>query len=132
VPKRGVTEFVLDASALLAALFDEEGADRVEEILARSVISAVNVSEVFAKLQDRGVPDPKIDAHLAELDLDVIPFDVAQAALAGRLRRDTKAGGLSLGDRCCLALAIYRGGVAVTTDRAWSQLSIPAKIEVIR
>jgi PIN domain nuclease of toxin-antitoxin system len=127
-----VTDYVLDASALLAAFFGEEGAEKVEEMLPRAVIGAVNLSEVVAKLQDRGVPDDEIDGHVADLDLEVIAFDRLQAVTAGRLRRETSAIGLSLGDRCCLALAVQRGAVAVTTDRAWSSLALPATVEVIR
>ncbi len=127
-----MTDYVLDASALLAAFFGEEGAEKVEEMLPRAVIGAVNLSEVVAKLQDRGVPDDEIDGHVADLDLEVIAFDRLQAVTAGRLRRETSAIGLSLGDRCCLALAVQRGAVAVTTDRAWSSLALPATVEVIR
>jgi len=127
-----VTEYVLDASALLAAFFGEDGADQVEGLLSQSVIGAVNISEVVAKLQDRGIPDDEIDRHLAAIDLDVVPFDRAQAVSAGRLRRQTAALGLSLGDRCCLAVAEQLGAVAVTADRAWASLDLPIEIKVVR
>ena len=127
-----MTDHVLDASALLAAFFGEEGTERVEDMLPNAVISAVNLSEVVAKLQDRGVPDQEIDRHVADLDLDIIAFDRVQAIGAGRLRRDTKTAGLSLGDRCCLALAAQRRAIAVTTDRAWSSLDLSITVEVIR
>jgi PIN domain nuclease of toxin-antitoxin system len=127
-----VTDYVLDASALLAAFFGEEGTDRIADMLPHAVIGAVNLSEVVAKLQDRGVPDLEIDRHVADLDLEIIAFDRLQAIGAGRLRRDTKTAGLSLGDRCCLALAAQRGAVAVTADSAWSSLGLSIAVEVIR
>ena len=127
-----MTDYVLDASALLAAFFGEEGTDRVGEMLPQAVVGAVNLSEVIAKLQDRGVPDKEIDRIVADLDLEIISFDRRQAIAAGRLRRETKKAGLSLGDRCCLALAAQRRAVAVTTDRAWSSLGLAVVIEVIR
>lgn len=127
-----MTDYVLDASALLAAFFGEEGSERVEEILPQAVIGAVNLSEVVAKLQDLGVPDQEIDRHIADLDLEIIAFDRLQAVGAGRLRRETKSAGLSLGDRCCLALAAQRQAVAVTADRAWSSLDLAIPIEVVR
>lgn len=127
-----MTDYVLDASALLAAFFGEEGADRVEDMLPHAVIGAVNLSEVVAKLQDRGVPDREIDRHVADLDLEIIAFDRLQAIGAGRLRRETISTGLSLGDRCWLALAAQRGAVAVTADRAWSSLGLSIAVEVIR
>jgi ribonuclease VapC len=127
-----VTDYVLDASALLAAFFGEDGTEQVEKMLPQAVIGAVNLSEVVAKLQDRGVPDQEIDRHVADLDLKIIAFDRLQAISAGRLRRETKTAGLSLGDRCCLALAAQRGAVAVTADRAWSSLGLSTAVEVIR
>jgi PIN domain nuclease of toxin-antitoxin system len=127
-----VSEHVLDASALLAVMFGERGAEQVLEILAGSVIGAVNLAEVAAKLQERGVPDAEIERSVAELGLPVIPFDEAQAMAAGTLRRRTKSLGLSLGDRACLALAMARRVPAVTTDRNWAKLDIGAKVVVAR
>lgn len=124
--------YVLDASALLAVMLDEPGSRFVEDRLAEACIGAVNLSEVIAKLQDRGVPDEVIEESLGELDLLVIPFDAAQAMLAGKLRRDTRAAGLSLGDRACLALAMSSDAIAVTTDRGWEALTIPVSIELAR
>lgn len=40
---------VLDASAILAFLHDEQGADRVEESLDESVVGAANWSEIAQK-----------------------------------------------------------------------------------
>ena len=124
--------YVLDASALLAVMLDERGARYVEDRLADACIGAVNLSEVVAKLQDRGVPDDVIEESLGELDLLVVPFDAAQSLAAGKLRRETRAAGLSLGDRACLALAMSRGATAVTTDRGWGALEIPVAIDLAR
>lgn len=99
-----VSEYVLDASALLVALFGEAGTERVEAILPQAVIGAVNLSEVIAKLQERGVPNQDISRDLKDLDLCVVSFDYEQAERAGRLRNATREIGLSLGDRCCLPL----------------------------
>lgn len=114
--------YVLDASALLAAMLGERGADVVAECFAEAVISAVNLSEVVAKLSERGVPDDAIRESLFDLDLDVRDFDPAQAIRAGILRNVTKAKGLSLGDRACLALAAELGATALTTDAAWQDI----------
>jgi uncharacterized protein with PIN domain len=61
--------YVLDASALLAVLSDEPGAERIRATLADARISAVNLSEVVAKLLDVGVPDYAIDDVRLDLDL---------------------------------------------------------------
>ena len=94
---------VLDASALLAMLNGERGADRVAAMLPGAVIGAVNLSEVVAKLAERGMLAHSIRAALEALDLDVHPFDPEMAFAAGELRRTTRRRGLSFGDRACLA-----------------------------
>ena len=98
--------YVLDASAVLAAFFDEPGAGLVAERMAGALIGAVNLAEVIAKLVDRGLPGDRILDIMAQLDVEVVPLDAAQA--------------------------IGRGGVAVTADRAWVDLAIEAEVEVVR
>ena len=127
-----MSEHVLDASAVLAIMLGERGADRIEEILPGAMIGAVNLAEVVAKLQELGVPDAEIDREIAELGLPVIPFDAAQAMAAGKLRARTRSLGLSLGGRACLALALARGLPAVTMDRGWAALDIGAEAIVAR
>lgn len=123
---------VLDASALMALLQDEPGADRVEAVLDEALISAVNYCEVVGKLQDYGVPSGDIAAILAAVPLDVIAFDAAQAIEAGALRPATRRSGLSLGDRACLALARIRGASALTADKAWLDLDIGVDVVALR
>ena len=123
--------YVLDASALLAVVRNEPGADQVHDILSKARISAVNFSEVIAKLQERGVPNSAIDTALGGLDLDIVPFDRQQADRAGKLRMPTRSAGLSFGDRACLALAEAEGAIALTADREWSNLDLPIQVEII-
>jgi ribonuclease VapC len=124
--------YVLDSSAVLALLGNEDGADDVDAILAHAVISSVNVAEVISKLQERGGTDQMIDGALADLDLTVISFDKPQADRTGKLRTITRPRGLSLGDRACLALAASRGSIAVTTDKAWKDFDNIARILLVR
>jgi ribonuclease VapC len=124
---------VLDASALLALLLGEAGADRVADLLPRSSVSAINLSEVTAKLNERGMPEVWVRAALGDLDLDVHAFDEAAAFAAGRLRQPTRGHGLSLGDRACLALAMRLDAIAATADHAWAGLDLNGlRIELIR
>jgi PIN domain nuclease of toxin-antitoxin system len=123
---------VLDASALLAVLRAEPGADRVEPRLEGAGIGAVNLSEVVAKLDEDGVPETEIHRAIGRLDLDVHAFDAAQAYATGVLRQKTRMIGLSFGDRACLALAQKLGAIALTADRAWAGLEIGVAIDVIR
>jgi ribonuclease VapC len=127
-----VPEAVIDASALLALLNDEPGADVVAEALPKGVISAVNLSEVVAKLCDAGMPEKAIHQALQPLGIEIVPFDEEQAYQAGLLRSSTQDFGISLGDRACLSLAKKLGIEALTADRAWAELSIGTTIKVIR
>jgi len=127
---------VLDASALLALLFDETGAEYVLALLEdRPLISTVNFAEVLTKLSDQGVAPEEARRHLQGsgiLDaLVMVPFDDNQAQTVAELRRTTRPFGLSLGDRVCLALALVRNAVAVTADRSWLQIPV-VPVEVIR
>ncbi len=124
--------YMLDASALLALMLGEPGADAVHAKLPNARISAVNLSEAVAKLQERAVPEDVIADSLAELDLDVVTFDQAHAMRGGLFRQATRALGLSLGDRACLASAALAGATAITTDRAWGDLDLGVSIEVAR
>ena len=126
------THDMLDASAVLAMMLGEAGGDEVGKRLPASQISAVNLSEVVAKLQEGGVPDDVITSSLAELDFDVLAFDQEQASRAGLLRDATQGTGLSLGDRAYLGTAATRDAVAVTTDLAWSKVEVGIAIEVLR
>lgn len=127
-------DIVLDASAVLCLLKDEAGASRVKASLPRASISAVNLAEVVAKLMEAGGSAANITAIIDTLDLTVVPFDGGQAVASGLLRAVTRAHGLSLGDRACLALARQRSAIALTADRAW--LSLPPdlgiRVELIR
>jgi ribonuclease VapC len=133
-PRLRVTDkpYVLDASALLAAFFNEPGADHVAERMSGALLSAANHAEVVAKLVDRGTPREQILEIMGQLDVEVVPVDQAQATTAGLLRDSTRSAGLSLGDRLCLALAISRDAVALTTDRVWADLELGATVEVAR
>ncbi len=113
---------MLDASALLAWLNEEAGADKVEPLLEESAISTVNLSETLQKSLARGVDVTGLKEDLAALGLTVVDFTPADAEVAAGLWRHTKRLGLSLGDRCCLATARRLEIPAVTADRDWAKL----------
>lgn len=123
---------VIDASALLALLQDEPGSDHVAAALPEAIISAVNVSEVVAKLCDKGFKADEARETIELLPLNVIDFDLPQAVETGLLRGPTRALGLSLADRACLALAARSESKALTTDRAWAKLDLGIAVDVIR
>lgn len=124
--------YVLDASAIMAFIIGEPGWERVAALQAEAVVSAVNLSEVGAKLSERGLTQSERDTVLLTLQSEIVAFDAVQALDAGALRPATRSAGLSLGDRACLALAMRHGAVAVTTDRAWRGLELDVSVELIR
>lgn len=113
---------VLDASALLAYLQDERGADDVERALVEgAVIGAANWSEVAQKVRARGGDWRLVAALLDSFELEVAPVTRGDAeAAAGRW---TAGSGLSLADRLCLSLGERVGAEVVTADRAWGSAS---------
>ena len=127
-----MSDYVLDASALLALLNAEKGADLVQDVLPRSVISAVNLAEVVTRLMAVGMPENEIQETLRLLGLKIIPFEEEEAFQSGFLYARTQRFGLSLGDRACLALAKSMGAMAVTADQAWKELDVGVKVELIR
>lgn len=130
-----MTRAVLDASAVLALLNDEPGADRVAPHVAEGAISAVNAAEVIGKLVDAGLPEDEAIRALELLALETVDFDARLAARTGTLRSRTRTGGLSLGDRACLATAVQLELPAITADRRWGDIALGAlgiELEIVR
>jgi PIN domain nuclease of toxin-antitoxin system len=128
-----MSQFVLDASAVLALLSRERGWEEVEQAIAvGAIISTVNIAEVVSKLNDAGMPETAIGQVLDLLHLEIVDFNQTLAHQTGMLRPHTKHMGLSLGDRACLALASVRNIPALTTDRAWEKVQLDIAVRLIR
>lgn len=128
-----MNDVILDASVLLAVLNHEPGSEKITpELLSRAVCSTVNVAEAQSKLVKSGVPADEAWRATMGLVHHAVSFSADQAKLAGSLISKTGSLGLSLADRCCLALAILSDRPVYTTDRSWKSLKIGAKIQVIR
>ncbi|GIW86410.1 MAG: hypothetical protein KatS3mg108_0734 [Isosphaeraceae bacterium] len=127
-----MTESVLDASALIAFLRNEPGADNVRAILPSACISAVNLAETYGKLVQYGKRLDDTVRLIARLRLRVVPFDADQASIAASLWVPTRSAGLSLGDRSCLALALHLNAPAVTAERAWAACELGVRLVMIR
>jgi ribonuclease VapC len=117
---------------------DEPGAAVVAAALAEAPrISAVNLSEVFAKAAEAGREAEAYQRFLASIGLlpgvlRVEPFGEADALAAAQLRAPTRRFGLSFADRACLALALRVGEPVVTADRRWGDLDLPVEVRLIR
>jgi ribonuclease VapC len=131
--------YVLDASAMLAWLFQEPGAGMVTQALGKgAVISSINWSETLQKLLGRGISPEQAHADLTErkiLDkaLNIVHFNAVDAGETAQLTPETADYGLSLADRACIALARRLALPALTSDRAWGKLTLEnLKIQIIR
>jgi PIN domain nuclease of toxin-antitoxin system len=113
-------------------MWGEPGGRRVGAVLDGAFASTVSLAEIAAKMGDHGIDRAQSEMMINELVMPFLPFDEAQAVLSGLLRPITRHRGLSLGDRCCLALAMDRGVGVMTADRAWAGLDLGIPIEVIR
>jgi ribonuclease VapC len=121
---------VLDASALLAWLQGEPGMDEVK--LEGAVINSVNWSEVVQKARQNGVEVTGISEELGALGLDLRGFSIGEGQKAAELYPLTRAHGLSLGDRACLATASVLSGTAVTAEGVWAKAEHGVPVRVIR
>lgn len=129
--------YVIDASAVMALLRDEPGAERALELLASvdsdtlsaAFISTVNLSELHQKF-DADLPPALIGG--VDSVIACVAFTEQHAEQAAALHKPTKRAGLSLADRACLALAKSMGLPVLTADRDWAKVSVGVEIELIR
>lgn len=125
---------LLDASALLALIFQEDGMTAVANTIEQgAAMSAANVAEVAARLHGDKWTPREVANVFDELDIDVVPLDGDVALLSGQYRPGTQRLGLGLGDRACLATARLQKLPVLTADRIWLKLKIRGvKVQCIR
>lgn len=125
-------DIVLDASAVIAFLAKEPGTEIVERNLPFSVISTVNHMEIYSYFIRNGYTFNEAKQLIEPLNVEVVDYDVEQSQIAAQLLPKTKALGLSLADRACLALAKSRNLPVMTSDKMWKDLNIGVKIKLFR
>ncbi len=123
---------VFDTSAVLAFLYAEPGHQTVQSLLDKGRISAANWSETLQKIAFHGGDSQRQGSLLMVLGLTVEPLTGVDAERAAQLYPTTREAGLSLGDRCCLALAHRLRAPAVTADRAWADVDAGIELRQIR
>lgn len=123
---------VLDASALLAFLHNERGADKVRLALNGAVVSTVNWAEVVQKSLQRGVDVAGMLDEFSDVGVVFVPFTTNQAEIAAHLWDATRSRGLSLADRACLAVATERNAPVLTADRFWTEVGLDVEVQLLR
>jgi PIN domain nuclease of toxin-antitoxin system len=124
--------FVIDSSVLLAAINKESGGDKLVAYLNDSVIPVTTYTEVVTRLLDAEMPFDEAERLMSGFRLPAIDVTLALAKRAAEFRSVTRAYGLSIGDRICLAVAESLGATAVTADRQWAGVRLGIPIELIR
>ncbi len=107
---------IVDTSAIIAVLLDETHAEPLVQILSSTSdlkMSAATAVELNAVLTRRLRPEDqrRVERLLDVWEIELVPFDAAQAAIATRAYRDFGRGSghpaaLNLGDCYSYALAI--------------------------
>ena len=123
---------LLDASALLAYLHQEQGGLLIKPLLPIAFMSTVNWCEVVQKLRAKSIDDKAVAKKLIILGLRFIPFSLEHADKAGELWQVTAPFGLSLADRACLATGVCENMPVMTADKIWQKLPLSLEIKLIR
>jgi ribonuclease VapC len=92
---------------------------------------------VLSRLGDAGEEPATAHRRLQEQGLiggllEVVPLTEDDAVVIARLRTTTRAHGLSLADRACLATGLRLGRPVVTADRSWAAVGVGVTVRLIR
>ncbi len=120
---------VVDASALVAWILRERGAEVVGRLLPFAVVPAPNLVETLYRVPERGhrMPARDLERHVRDMGVAVEPFgeqDVTRAAELIIASRAAATASLSLGDGLCLAIAERLGLPVTGADRLWASLDL--------
>lgn len=125
-------KIVLDASAILALIQEEPGAEVIRPLLKQSIMSTVNVAEVLTSLQRVDISPEEGIEYMSLLINKIVDFDREQAREVAALYPKVKHKGLSLGDRACLALGKKYNATVYTADKVWKDINSQLDIQLIR
>jgi len=123
---------VLDASAILALIQEEPGAEIIKPLLKQAMMSTVNIAETLTSLQKADIGPEEGIEYMSLLVNEIVDFDLDQAVEVALFYPKTKHKGLSLGDRACLALGKKYRATIYTADKAWKEIDPELNIQLIR
>jgi ribonuclease VapC len=123
---------ILDTPAVVAFLRNEPGGEVAVRHLPEGCLSTVTVAETIGRMERDGMTPAATMGHLRKTGIAVVAFDEAQSEVAGKLIEPGRRWRISLGDCCCIALAIVQGCAVLTADRNWRNLNLPIEVRLIR
>ncbi len=126
-----MSHYVIYSSVILAILKQEPGAEAAI-YLGNGFISTVNMTEVLTKLLQLGYSQEDTQNIAKMLPVSLVSFSEEFVFISASLHEQTKALGLSFGDRACLTLGIQKNLPVLTADRIWRRLDLPINIKLIR
>jgi predicted nucleic acid-binding protein len=129
---------VLDASAVLTLLFDEAGADKVEQLFHAAseaekqlLVSAVNWAEVLYRIERKhgraGLETARLFGRTMPIEIVPVDRELAEAAASLKVKHT-----LGLADAFAVALAIQKKAVLVATDREFVAVEKEIKMEWLK
>lgn len=121
---------ILDASAILAVVLAESGADYVLQHMSEAHLVTVNMSEALAKLLEYGMAFDDARKQIGRLDCNIHMFDSDLAERTAILRGMTRQYGLSLGDRACLSLCQSRNLPVLTSDQRMHECGVGLGLDI--
>lgn len=126
-------KIVFDSSALIMLFAKEPGYESVRQNLKHAIISSVNIAEVYKyciAVQNLTEDDCR---NLIKLSgIKIIDFCEEQALLTAKIIKQTKEYGLSLGDRGCIALAMFKNYPILTCDKIWQKIDLDVDFRMAR
>ena len=128
-----INKIVFDSSALITLFAKELGYEFVRQNLRYAIISSVNIAEVYKyciEVQNLTEDD---SINLIKLSgIKIIDFCKEQAIISAKIIKKTKQYGLSLGDRSCIALAIFKNCPILTCDKIWKKVDLGVEFIMAR
>ena len=126
-------KIVFDSSALVMLFAKEPGYESVKQNLKHAIISSVNIAEVYKyciAVQNLTEDDCR---NLIKLSgIKIIDFCEEQALITAKIIKQTKEYGLSLGDRGCIALAMFKNYPVLTCDKIWQKVDLDVEFVMAR